>query len=45
MRNLSLVWCLLLVAGCSEEAAEPLEVDAGVDAGSGEGSGSQEAGS
>ena len=42
MRNLSLVWCLLLVAGCSEEAAGPMGVDAGVDVGSGGGSGSGE---
>ena len=39
MRNLSLVWCLLLVAGCAEEAAGPMAVDAGVDEGSGTGSG------
>ena len=52
MRNLSLVWCLVLVAGCAEDAAAPTALDAGADGsgggagsggGSGDGSGSGEA--
>jgi hypothetical protein len=39
MRNLGLVWCLVLVAGCAEDAVAPTAVDAGAD-GSGGGAGS-----